>query len=71
MNSRQIDAAMQDGTPVICDGRRYRRVVECVSWYDLRGVRRISAVLMSEQGNYTVRVPAEKVYAGKEDERDI
>lgn len=60
MDSKQIDAAMRNQTPVMYDGKRYERIIEFISWYDSRRKRQLSAVLLAD-GNYTVRVPAEKV----------
>lgn len=60
MDSKQIDAAMRNKTPVIYNGQRYVRILEYVMWYDKQGKRQLSAVLLGEQ-NYTVRVPSEKV----------
>lgn len=60
MDSKQIDEAMRNKTPVMYNGQRYVRIVEYVMWYDKQGKRQLSAVLLGEQ-NYTIRVPAEKV----------
>lgn len=60
MDSKQIDTAMRNKTPVMYNGQRYVRILEYVMWYDNQGKRKLSAVLLSEQ-NYTVRVPSEKV----------
>lgn len=60
MDSRQIDTAMHNRTPVMHNGQKYIRILEYVSWYDAQGKRNLSAVLLAD-GNYTVRVPAEKV----------
>ncbi len=59
MDSKEIDTAMRLRAPIMYDGRRYERILEYVSWYDGRGKRRLSATLLD--GNYSVRVPAEKV----------
>lgn len=61
MNSKEIDIAMKNHTPVFYDGKRYKRILEYVSWYDNNGERKLSAVLLSEKGNYSVRVLANKV----------
>lgn len=58
MDSKQIDAAMRNRLPVICDGIQYDRILEYVCWYD-EGRRRLSVVLQAR--NCTVRVPADKV----------
>lgn len=60
MDSKQIDIAMRNKTPVMYNGQQYVRILEYVMWYDKQGKRQLSAVLLGEQ-NYTVRVPAEKV----------
>lgn len=60
MNSRQIDEAMRNRTPVMYNGQIYERILEYILWYDNNGDRKLSAVLLAD-GNYTVRVPAEKV----------
>lgn len=60
MDSKQIDTAMRNKTPVMYNGQRYVRILEYVMWYDKQGKRHLSAVLLGEQ-NYTVRVPSEKV----------
>lgn len=60
MDSRQIDVAMRNRTPVTYNGQKYVRILEYISWYDEQGKRNLSAVLLAD-GNYTVRVPAEKV----------
>lgn len=61
MTSAEIDAAMRKRCPVMYEGTRYDRIAEYVSWYDEKGRRNLSAVLLAEQGNYTIRIPAEKV----------
>lgn len=60
MDSKQIDAAMRNKTPVMYNGQRYVRILEYVMWYDKQGKRKLSAVLLGEQ-NYTIKVPSEKV----------
>lgn len=60
MDSKQIDTAMRNKTPVMYNGQRYVRILEYVMWYDKQGKRQLSAVLLGEQ-NYIVRVPSEKV----------
>lgn len=60
MDSRQIDVAMRNRTPVTYNGQKFVRILEYVSWYDAQSKRNLSAVLLAD-GNYTVRVPAEKV----------
>lgn len=60
MDSRQIDEAMRNRTPVTYSGQKYVRILEYISWYDQQGKRNLSAVLLAD-GNYTARVPAEKV----------
>lgn len=42
------------------NGQKYVHIIEYVSWYGQQGKRNLSAVLLAD-GNYTVRVPAEKV----------
>lgn len=59
MDSKQIDTAMRNRTPVMYDGKRYVRILEYVMWYDAQGKRKLSVVLLAD-GNYSVRVPAEK-----------
>lgn len=59
MNSRQIDEAMRKRLPVTYEGRKYDRILEYVSWYDINNQHHLSAVLLS--GRNTVRVPADKV----------
>ncbi len=61
MDSKQIDTAMRNRTPVIYNGERYARILEYVLWYDKQGKRQLSVVLLDEQGNYSVRVTADKV----------
>ena len=66
MDSKQIDAAMRDRLPVVCDGTRYDRILEYVSFYDNNKNRRLSVVLLL--GRHSYRVPADKVeLAEKED----
>lgn len=60
MTSKEIDTAMRNRTPVMYDGKRYVRILEYVMWYDNSGIRKLSVVLLAD-GNYSVRVPAEKV----------
>ena len=60
MDSKQIDAAMKEQTPVIYDGVQYKRILEFVSWYDYPKKRQLSVVLLPMHGRYTVRVPAER-----------
>lgn len=59
MDSKQIDAAMRERLPVVCDGKKYERIIEYVSWYDNNKNRRLSVVLL--QGRTSYRVPADKV----------
>lgn len=59
MDSKQIDVAMKNRSPVVFDGTRYERILEYISWYDKNKKRHLSAVLVNR--NYTVRVPADKV----------
>ena len=59
MESKQIDVAMRNRLPVICDGIQYDRILEYVCWYDDKKQRRLSVVLQAR--NCTVRVPADKV----------
>lgn len=61
MDSKQIDTAMREKTPVTCDGIQYKRIVEFISWYDNLGNHRLSVVLLEKNGRNTVRVPADKV----------
>lgn len=61
MDSKQIEAAMKEQTPVIYNGVQYRRILEYISRYDHSRKRQLSVVLEPMQGRYTVRVPAEKV----------
>lgn len=56
MTGAQIDAAMRRRCPVLCGGIRYDRITE-----DDSGQRLLSAVLLDQNGNCTVRVPAESV----------
>lgn len=59
MDSKEIDTAMRLRAPIMYDGRRYDRISEYVSWYDRKGNRQLSAVLLD--GRCAVRVAAEKV----------
>ena len=59
MDSTQIHKAMRDRMPVMYEGRRYDRITEFVAWYDSNKKLQLSVVLLS--GNYTIRVPANKV----------
>ena len=59
MDSKEIDFAMRHRLPVVCDGKRYDRIAEYISYYDEHGKRHLSAVLL--QGRTAYRVPAEKV----------
>lgn len=59
MDSKDIDRAMRDRLPVVCDGRQYDRIQEYISWYDDNGKRRLSCGLIEK--NFYIRVPAEKV----------
>ncbi len=61
MDSKQIDKAMRNRTPVIYNGERYARILEYVLWYNKQSKRKLSVVLLAEQGNYSVRVLADKV----------
>lgn len=42
MDSKQIDTAMQEKTPVVFDGIQYKRILEFISWYDNTGKHRLS-----------------------------
>lgn len=66
MDSREIDRAMRLGLPVVCDGVRYDRIREYVSWYDIGGNRRLSVAI--QKGNYCQRVSAEKVRLWEEND---
>lgn len=59
MDSKQIDTAMRNRSPVMYDGVRYARILEYVSWYDDLGKHRLSVVLLGR--NCTNKVPADKV----------
>lgn len=59
MDSKQIDLAMKHRVPVMYEGRRYEYIKERVMWYDERGKRRLSLVLLD--GRLSHRVPEEKV----------
>ena len=59
MDSKEIDRAMRLRLPVVCDGVRYDRIQEYVSWYDDTGKRRLSCGIVRQ--NYIMRVPADKV----------
>lgn len=61
MTSKEIDTAMKNHTPVWYNGTRYKRILEYISWYDNNSNRNLSVVLLAEQGNYSVRVQADKV----------
>lgn len=61
MNSKQIDEAMKNHTPVFYNGVKYRRILEYISWYDDSGNHKLSVVLLPMQDNCTVRVLAEQV----------
>lgn len=64
MDSKAIHDAMRKRLPVKCDGVRYERILEYVSWYDDEGRHKLSAVLLS--GRYSMRVPADKVELAEE-----
>ena len=68
MDSKQIDTAMREKTPVTCDGMRYKRIIDFISWYDNTGKHRLSVVMLEMNGRNTVRVPAERVELIKEDD---
>lgn len=59
MDSKEIHRAMRLKLPVICDGRRYERIKEAISWYDDSGKNRLSCGLIEK--NVYMRVPADKV----------
>lgn len=59
MDSKDIDRAMRLRLPVVCDGVRYDRIAEYISWYDDNGKRRLSCGIVRQ--NYIMRVPADKV----------
>lgn len=65
MDSKQIHKVMRDRLPVVYEGILYDRITEYVAWYDGNKNLQLSAVLIS--GNYTVRVPADKVELWKEE----
>jgi hypothetical protein len=64
MDSEQVHKAMRDRRPVMYEGTRYDRITEYVAWYDVDKKLQLSVVLRS--GNYTIRVPADKVELWKE-----
>ena len=64
MTSKQIDDAMRQQLPVKYEGKRYDRILECISRYDDQCRRTLSVGLL--QGNSIFRVPAEKVEAWSE-----
>lgn len=37
MESKDIDRAMRDRLPVVCDGRQYDRIADYIMWYDDNG----------------------------------
>lgn len=59
MDSKEIHAWMKKGLPVVCDGKKYVRILEYVSWFDSNGKHQLSCVLLD--GRNSVRVKAEKV----------
>lgn len=59
MDSKEIHAAMKNRLPVVYEGVRYDRILEYTSWYDDKGVHRLSVVLHGR--NCTMRVPADRV----------
>lgn len=59
MDSMTVDRAMREQLPVVYDGRRYSRIAKYISWYDDRGVRRLSVELVEGRSSYTV--PADRV----------
>lgn len=59
MTSEQINTAMKRKLPVMCEGKRYERILEYVMWYDRNNKRQLSLVLL--QGRSSYRVPADKV----------
>ena len=61
MDSQQIHHAMKMRLPVVYEGIRYERIIEYVSFYDNKGMRRLSVVLLDRNENSTIRVPADKV----------
>ena len=65
MDSKEIHDAMRDRLPVVCDGRRYDRIAEFVSWYGEDRRHRLSVVLM--EGRNSIRVSADKVELAERD----
>lgn len=59
MDSKDIHRAMRLKLPIICEGRRYERITEAISWYDDSGKNRLSCGLIAK--NFYIRVPADKV----------
>ena len=59
MDSKEIHRAMRDKLPVVCDGKRYEKITEYISWYNGNGQHQLSVVLINK--NHSMRVPADKV----------
>lgn len=59
MDSKTIHDLMQTRKPVTYDGVQYERIAEYVSWFDNLGRHHLSVNLV--RGNYTIRVPADKI----------
>ena len=59
MDSKELHRAMKLRLPVVCDGVKYDRIGELVSWYDNAGKNHLSCGLIGN--NHIVRVLADKV----------
>lgn len=62
MDSKQINKAMYNKTPVYYNGIKYERILEYVMWYDDKNSKKLSCVLLECNKHATIRVPADKVY---------
>lgn len=61
MTSTKIYAAMRLGCPVWYGGKRYEKILEYICWYDKMKRMQLSVVLLTDKGNYSIRVPADKI----------
>lgn len=61
MRRKDVEAAIKNRSAVIYDGIRYERIVEYVIWFDKRGNRQMSLILLDRNRNCVVRTLVERV----------
>lgn len=62
MDSKLIAKAMYNKIPVFYNGKKYKRIIEYILWYDYKGEKQLSCTLLEMNTNTSIRVKADKIY---------